>query len=156
MTQRLDFMHVAPNASKALGAVYGYVSQAGLGKALVDLAYLRASQINGCAYCIDSHTVNLLKAGADPAKIALLPVWRETPGAFTDQERAALAWTEALTRVSHSHVSDDDYEAATSVFSEKELADLTVAIGLINVYNRLGVAFRKTPESLARLEAARG
>lgn len=145
MTQRLNYEKASPGGVKALGSVYGYILQSGLDEVLVDLVYLRASQINGCAYCIDMHTRDLIKKGVKIDKIVLVPVWREAEALFSDQEKAALAWAESVTQVAQSGVPDEAFQAAIAVFSEKELADLTIAIGLINAYNRLAISFRNTP-----------
>ena len=101
-------------------------------------------QINGCAYCVDIHANDLRKAGETVRRLDALPVWRDTPF-FTERERAALAWTEAITRVSETHAADGDYEILKSQFSEREMVDLTVAIAAINCWNRISVGFRKTP-----------
>lgn len=146
MTPRLNYEAAAPGGVKALGGVYGYVRQSGLDPVLVDLVYMRVSQINGCAYCIALHHGDLIKHGIPAARIAMLPVWHEVPDLFDPRERAALAWAETVTRVSDTHVPDDAFAAAASVFSEKELADLTIAIGLMNAYNRMAIAFRRTPD----------
>jgi AhpD family alkylhydroperoxidase len=149
MTQRLDNQALAPEGMRALGGVYQYVgSKTGLPHDLVNLVYLRVSQINGCAYCIASHSGDLLKAGVPQNKLLLLSVWREAPAIYSERERAALAWAESVTLVARTHVPDADYEAAASHFTPKELVDLTLAVGLINVYNRLGVGFRRSPEGL--------
>jgi AhpD family alkylhydroperoxidase len=153
MSQRMQYQTHAAEGLKRLDSLYGYVAKSELPKALVDLAFLRASQINGCAYCIDFHTRDLVNEGVPMEKLALLQVWEETSGLFTEQERAALAWTEAVTLVASTHVPDDAYKSASKAFSEKELADLTLAIGVINVYNRLAISFRRTPESLLRKAA---
>jgi AhpD family alkylhydroperoxidase len=151
MTQRIDYNAVAPNAMKALGGVYGYVMQSGLPGALVDLVYLRVSLINGCAFCIDMHSRDLLKGGMAVEKLVLVPAWREAGALFSEREKAALAWAETVTRVAETNVPDAEFEAASAVFSEKELADLTIAIGLMNVYNRMAISFRATPEAAKRL-----
>ena len=148
MTQRLAYETLIPDGARSLGGVYVYLSRSGLQKALLDLVYLRASLINGCAYCIDSHSSDLRKDGMTAEKIALVPVWREADGLFDDREKAALAWTEVVTEIADTRAPQADYQAARAVFSEKELADLTLGIGLINVYNRLAISFRKTPPSL--------
>jgi AhpD family alkylhydroperoxidase len=148
MTQRLAYETVMPDGVRSLGGVYVYLSRSGLSKPLLDLVYLRASLINGCAYCIDSHSSDLRKDGMAQDKITLVPVWREAEGLFDERERAALAWTEVVTDIAATHAPDADYDAARKQFSEKEIADLTLAIGLINVYNRIAISFRKTPQSL--------
>jgi AhpD family alkylhydroperoxidase len=145
MTERLDYMKIAPAGVKALGGVYGYILQSGLSAQLVNLVYLRVSEINGCAYCIDMHTRDLIKGGLAIEKLVLVPVWREVGGLFDARERAALAWAETVTRVADTAIPDAEFEAASAVFSEKELADLTIAIGLMNTYNRLAIGFRRPP-----------
>jgi AhpD family alkylhydroperoxidase len=144
---RLDYTKASPGGVKALGGVYGYVVQSGLEEVLVDLVYLRVSQINGCAYCLDMHTRDLVKLGVKPEKLALVQAWHEAGPLFSDREKAALAWAESVTRVAETHVPDADFERAARVFSEKELADLTMAIGLMNAYNRLAISFRREPDS---------
>jgi AhpD family alkylhydroperoxidase len=151
MSQRIDYTKVSPAGTKALGAVYGYVVQSGLDTRLVDLVFLRISQINGCAYCLDMHTRALIKEGVSVQKLALLQAWREAGKVFDMRERAALAWAESVTQVAQTGVPDDDFKAASEVFGEKELVDLTIAIGLMNAYNRLAISFRNPPE--AALEA---
>ncbi len=145
MTERVDYQRVAPAGMKAFGGVHAYVDQCGLPQQLIDLVYLRVSLINGCAYCIDTHTRDLLKGGMPGEKIALVPVWFEADDLFSERERAALAWAETVTRVAETHIPDDAYAAATSIFSDKELVDLTIAIGLMNAYNRMAIGFRTTP-----------
>lgn len=150
---RLPYDTLAKDGMKALGGVYGYVMHCGLEKPLVDLAYLRASQINGCAYCVDMHTHDAIAEGASVEKLMLVSVWREAGSYFTSRERAALEWAEVVTWIAGGHVPDDAFLAAQAEFSDKELADLTLAIGLINIYNRMAITFRRTPETLAKLEA---
>jgi AhpD family alkylhydroperoxidase len=150
MTQRMDYNAATPAGMKALGGVYGHILQSGLPKSLVDLVYLRVSQINGCAYCIDMHSRDLLKEGVTVDKLVLVPAWREAAGLFDARERAALAWAETVTRVAETGVPDADYAAAASVFGERELADLTIAIGLMNAYNRMAISFRAVPAAAAR------
>ena len=145
MTQRLNYTTIAPSGVKALGGVYGYILQCGLPTSLVNLVYLRTSQINGCAYCIDMHSRDLIKGGLAIEKLVLVQAWREAGGLFDPRERAALAWAETVTRVADTTVPDAEYEAASAVFSEKELTDLTIAIGLMNIYNRLAIGFRIPP-----------
>jgi AhpD family alkylhydroperoxidase len=145
MTQRMDYNVATPAGVKALNGVYGHIMQSGLPKALVDLVFFRVSQINGCAYCIDMHSRDLLKAGLSVEKLVLVPAWREGGALFDDTERAALAWAETVTRVAETGVPDAAYEAAAAVFDHKQLADLTIAIGLINAYNRMAISFRATP-----------
>ncbi|GAA4356451.1 carboxymuconolactone decarboxylase family protein [Variovorax defluvii] len=150
MTMRLDYNQLAPAGAKALGTLYGYVSQSGLSPALVDLVYLRVSQINNCAFCLDMHTRDLLKKDLSIEKLALLQAWREAGDLFDPRERAALAWAESVTRVADTGVPDEDYEAARAVFAEKELVDLTLAIGLMNTYNRMAISFRNTPQAVLK------
>ena len=151
MTQRAPYETAVAGGMKALGDVYLYVAHCGLEKSLVDLVYLRASQINGCAYCVDAHTHELMKEGVSIEKLVLLPNWREAAPYFSEREQAALAWAEVVTRVATTHVPDRDYDAAAAVFGEEELANLTIAIGLINAYNRMAISFRKIPESVRTL-----
>ena len=148
MTQRLDYDRIAPNGVKALGGVYGYIMQSGLPADLVNLVYLRISQINNCAFCLDMHTRDLLKQGVKIEKLALLQAWEEAGDLFSAREQAALAWAETVTRVAESGVPELDFQAARAVLPEKELADLTRAIGLMNTYNRLAISFRKTPQAV--------
>lgn len=144
---RLDYTKASPGGVKAFGSVYGYIMQSGLDDVLVDLVYLRVSQINGCAYCLDMHTRELVKKGVKVEKLALVQAWHEAGALFSDREKAALAWAESVTRVADTHVPDDVFQAAAAVFSEKELADLTMAISLMNAFNRLAISFRREPEA---------
>ena len=150
---RMNYIAASPDGTKALAAVRTYIKQSGLPVAFVELVYLRISLINGCAYCIDTHTRDLLKAGVPQEKITLLPVWREGGALFDERERAALAWAETVTRVAETNIPNEDYKAAAAVFNEKELADLTIAIGLMNAYNRLAIGFRTTPPSAKHAKA---
>jgi AhpD family alkylhydroperoxidase len=155
MTQRLNPGAVALDAMKALAGVRAHIAQSGLPAALVDLVYLRVSQINGCAYCIDSHSRDLLKHGMTIDKLMLVPAWREADALFDARERAALIWAESLTRIGQTQdVPDADFEAARAVFDESEIAELTVAVGLMNAYNRVGVGLRLTPAAVAKAAAA--
>ncbi|WP_104668157.1 carboxymuconolactone decarboxylase family protein [Ensifer adhaerens] len=147
MSKRLDYNQIAPAGAKALGGVYGYVLQSGLPPVLVELVYLRISQINNCAYCLDMHTRDLLKKGQQIEKIALVQAWREAGHLFDERERAALAWAETVTRVAETGVPDEAYEAARAEFNERELTDLTIAISLMNAYNRMAISFRNTPQA---------
>ncbi|MFK4522341.1 AhpD family alkylhydroperoxidase [Bradyrhizobium japonicum] len=147
MTRRLDYDRIAPAGVKALGGVYGYIMQSNLPAALINLVYLRVSQINNCAYCLDMHMRDLLKSGVKIEKLALLQAWEEAGNLFDARERAALAWAETVTRVADTGVPDQAYEAARAVFEERELVDLTIAIGLMNTYNRMAISFRKTPQA---------
>lgn len=148
MSKRLDYNQIAPAGAKALGGVYGYVMQSGLAPVLVDLVYLRVSQINNCAYCLDMHTRDLLKKGVKVEKLALVQAWREGGPLFDARERAALAWAESVTLVAQTGVPDAAYEEARAVFEERELVDLTIAIGLMNTYNRMAISFRSTPQAV--------
>jgi AhpD family alkylhydroperoxidase len=150
MNKRIDYAKVSPEGFKAFGGVYVYLQKSGLSKQLVDLVYLRVSQINGCAYCIDMHSRDLLKSGIAVDKLVLVPVWRDAGEVFDARERSALAWTETVTRVAETGVPDADYEAAASEFSDKELADLTYAIGLMNAFNRFGISFRSIPAAAVK------
>src|SRR3954452_8365693 len=123
MSKRLDYQQIAPAGVKALGGVYGYVMQSGLPAVLVDLVYLRVSQINNCAYCLDMHTRDLLKKGQSVARLALVQAWREAGSLFDERDRAALAWAESVTRVADPGVPDADFKAARAVFDERELVD---------------------------------
>lgn len=154
MSNRLDYNQVAPSGMKALGGVYGYVMQSGLDAALVELVYLRISQINNCAFCLDMHTRDLIGKGVNFEKIALVQAWEEAGGLFSEQERAAIAWAETVTRVAETNVPDKAYEAARAVFEEKELVALTIAIGLMNSYNRLAISFRAPPQAALPSKAA--
>ena len=146
MEQRLDFYKASPDAMKALIALEVALGKRGLDATLVNLVKLRASQINGCAYCVDTHTSDARKAGETERRLYAVSVWRETPF-FTPRERAALAWTESLTCLPQTHAADSDYELLQAQFNEVERVDLTLVIGAINIWNRLGVGFRKTPAS---------
>jgi AhpD family alkylhydroperoxidase len=149
MSKRLDYNQIAPAGVKALSGVYGYLMQSKLPAALVELVYLRISQINNCAYCLDMHTRDLLKKGVKVEKLALLQAWREAGDLFDARERGALAWAETVTRVAETNVPDAAYQAARTVFEERELVDLTIAISLMNAYNRMAISFRATPAAAA-------
>jgi len=144
MKPRIDYRKTAPDGISALAGLESYVRQSGLEPALLELVKLRASQINGCAYCIDMHTKDARAEGESEQRLYAVVVWHETPF-FTERERAALAWTEAVTEVSRGHVPDEVYEGAHQHFSEKELVDLTLAIVAINGWNRLAISFRSVP-----------
>lgn len=150
MSQRMDFIAASPAGAKALGAVHAYVYQSGLPARLINLACLRVSQINGCPYCIDMHSQDLLKNGLSVEYLVLVAAWREAGSAFDEQEQAALAWAETVTRLGDRGVSDETFEAAAAVFNEKQLTDLTIAIGVMNAYNRMAISFRTTPLSVAK------
>jgi len=144
MEERIHYMKVSPGAYHALVGLEKYLQECGLEEGLLHLIKLRASQINGCAYCLDMHWKDLRAMGESEQRMYSLDAWEGSPF-YTDRERAALAWTEAVTRVSETHVPDEVYEEAKKQFSEKELADLTVAVATINMWNRLLIAGRITP-----------
>jgi AhpD family alkylhydroperoxidase len=146
MKARLDPRHAAPEAMKAMSALHAYVGKCGLDHVLLELVKLRASQINGCAWCMDMHTKELRAAGESEQRLYLVSAWRECPF-YSDRERAALAWTEALTLITEGCVPDAVYEVARAQFSEEELVKLTLAIVAINGANRINVAFRAVPGS---------
>lgn len=150
MSNRIDYTKVSPEGYKAFGGVYVTVQRGSLPKDLINLVYLRVSEINGCAFCIDMHSRDLLKFGLAVDKLVLVPVWQDAGNVFTPRERAALAWAETVTNVAETGVPDADYRAAAAEFDEKELADLTYAIGLMNAFNRFGIAFRSTPAAVAK------
>ena len=155
MTQRLDYPTIAPAGMKALADVHSYIAHSGLRFGVINLVYLRVSQINGCAYCIDMHTRDLAKSGVSHEKLALLPVWREAEDLFSEQERAALAWCETVTNAPQTAIPDHEYESVKSYFSDKQLVDLTIAIGLMNAFNRIAISFRATPAAVkAKVEAS--
>src|ERR1700761_7608392 len=153
MAERIDYAQVAPRGVKALGGVHLYVSQSGLSPQLLTSVYLRVSLINGCAYCIDMHSRELRELGVSVEKIALVPVWEEAGDLFDSRERAALAWAESVTRVSTTGVPDSAYSAAAAHFDDKELVDLTIAIGSMNTYNRLAIGFRNPPAAVVAKHA---
>lgn len=144
MHQRIKYKEIAPEGLKAMWGLENYVHHSGLEHPLLELVKTRASQINGCAFCLDMHTKDARAAGETEQRLYTLSAWQETPF-FTDRERAALAWTEAVTRVADTNVPDDAYELARKHFSEKELVDLTLAIVAINGWNRLAISFRAEP-----------
>ncbi|WP_250503016.1 MULTISPECIES: carboxymuconolactone decarboxylase family protein [unclassified Caballeronia] len=144
MEPRLDFYKANPAAIKALVGVEERIAKSALEKSLTELVRLRASQINGCAFCVDMHTTDARKGGETDRRLATVVVWRETPF-FTDRERAALQWTEALTLVSQDHVPDAVWEAVKPHFSDDEIVDLTLLVSAINSWNRFAIAFRKLP-----------
>jgi AhpD family alkylhydroperoxidase len=144
MESRLNYIKVSPDAYKAMSTLELYVKQSGLEKPLLELIKTRASQINGCAYCLDMHTKDARAAGESEQRLYALSAWREAPF-FTDRERAALEWTETITLIADTHAPDDVYESVLKHFTEKELVDLTMAIVTINAWNRLAIAFRAVP-----------
>jgi AhpD family alkylhydroperoxidase len=146
MKARLDFRKASPQGDKAMTGLHMFVRNCGLDHSLLELVKLRASQLNGCAHCIDMHTKELRADGESEQKLYLLSAWRESPF-YTDRERAALAWTEAVTLIAESRVPDDVYDEARKQFSEEELVNLTMALVAINGANRLNIAFRTVPGS---------
>jgi AhpD family alkylhydroperoxidase len=144
MTPRIDYRKFAPDALQAMGALESYLRSCGLDHKLIHLLKTRASQINGCAYCIDMHTIDARVLGETEQRLYALDAWRETPF-FTDRERAALAWIEAVTRVSETHVPDEVFDELKAHYSEKEIVDLTYLAGVINMWNRLAVSMRAVP-----------
>ena len=148
--QRVNWFVVSPEGAKAVSGLHHFVTTGtGLPSLLVHLVFLRVSQINGCAHCIDIHTRDLLKEGMSVDKVVLVPVWHEAAYLFTDQERAALAWAEEVTRVSETHASDEAYADALAAFGEKDLVDLTITIATMNAVNRMGISFRLKPKAKA-------
>ncbi len=146
MQARINYLTAAPGAYKAMAALEKYLGECGVEESLLHLIKLRTSQINGCAYCLDMHWKDLRAIGETEQRLYSLDAWRECPY-YTDRERAALAWTEAVTLITNGHVPDQVYEEVHPLFSEKELADLTLAITTINAWNRLSIAARIVPGS---------
>jgi AhpD family alkylhydroperoxidase len=144
MEPRLNVYDLAPEGVKALLALETFVRNSGLEKPLIELVKLRASQINGCAYCIDMHTHDARAAGETEQRLYCLSAWRECPF-YTDRERAALEWTEAVTLITDGHVPDDVYERVRAHFSETELVNLNFAVIAINAWNRIAIPFRGVP-----------
>lgn len=144
MRPRWEYIEAAPGAYKAMSGLEHYLHQCGLEESLLHLIELRASQINGCAYCLDMHWKDLRAIGENEQRLYSLDAWRECPY-YTDRERAALAWTEAVTLVTRGHVSDAAYEEVRPHFTGTELANLTLAITAINAWNRLAIAARSVP-----------
>ena len=151
MESRINYGNAVPGVRDALLRVSEYVHNSGLEEPLLGLVFLRASQINGCAFCIDMHWKDMRALGQSEEKLYMLNAWRESPG-YTERERAALAWTEAVTLVAVDHVPDEVYQAARREFSDQELVNLTLAIAVINSWNRMNVAFR-TPAGNYRAPA---
>ena len=147
---RLNAYKAAPAAMQVVQQAEAYIQQCGLERSLIELVKMRASQINGCAYCLDVHSKDARRQGESEQRLYLLDAWHES-SLYTPRERAALAWTDALTRVAETHAPDTDYEEARRHFEDKELVDLTTLIGLINLWNRLAIGFRYQPsEAQAR------
>ena len=144
MEARIDYLRSGRGAYEAMLGLEKYLHECGLEEKLIDLIKLRASQVNGCAYCIDMHWKDLRAIGEGEQRLYGLDAWEESPY-YSDRERAALAWTEAVTDVRNGHVRDEVFEEARKHFSEKELADLTLAVAAINAWNRLAIAARSVP-----------
>jgi AhpD family alkylhydroperoxidase len=144
MQPRLNFYKAGPDAMKAMHGLEAQISKSSLEKPLAELVRLRASQINGCAYCIDLHVGDARKAGENERRLATVSAWRETPF-FSDRERAALEWTETVTEVAQTHVPDAVWERVKPHFTPEEIVDLTLLIGTINTWNRFAIGFRKLP-----------
>ena len=143
---RTVWSKTSPAGATALGALHHFVTQGTeLPSRLIHLVFLRVSQINGCAHCIDIHSRDLLAEGMSVDTLMLVPVWHEARSHFSEQERAALSWSEEVTRVSETHASDQAYAAALAVFGEKDLVDLTLTIAAMNAMNRMGISFRMPP-----------
>ena len=143
-TARVNYAEVAPHAFKAMLGLEKALGESQLEKSLHELVKIRASQLNGCAYCIDMHTVDAIKLGETPRRIFALSAWHETPF-FSERERAALLWTETLTLLAERGAPDDVYSQVAEHFSDREMADLTFAIATINAWNRFGVGFAMQP-----------
>ena len=141
---RQPFSELSPEVYKGLVQASIALEKSELGNALVELVYLRVSQINGCAFCIDRHVAEARRGGEDERRLSTLQVWRDTPF-FSERERSALAWAEALTRISDAHVPDALWERVDQVFAPSQLIDLTLAINAANSWNRFAIAFRKLP-----------
>ena len=141
MTQRMDYNAATPAGVKALGGVHSYIAQSGLPKRLVDIVYLRVSQMNGCAYCVDTHSADAASAGESAQRINAVAVWNESPF-FTERERAALRFTEVVTRVAETHVPAGEYDAVAAHWSPDEVGALLALIVTINAWNGLAVASR--------------
>ena len=139
--ERLRYPEASPEAVAAVRGVEAYIRASGLETSLIELVKMRASQINGCAFCLDMHSRAARRAGESEQRLYLLDAWEEC-ALYTPRERAALAWTEAVTRIAETKAPDAAYEAARAQFTDKELVDLTTLIGLINLWNRLAIAFR--------------
>jgi len=153
MKPRMNFYQAAPETIKALTAVETQIQSSGLEQSLIELVRTRASQINGCAFCINMHTQDARKHGETEQRLYLLNAWREAP-VYTDRERAALAWTEAVTLISETHAPDDAYEELRKHFAEAEAVNLTIVVGTINAWNRLAISFRAVPPAKAKAATA--
>ena len=151
MKPRMNFYQAAPDTIKALSALETQIQSTGLEKSLIELVKIRASQINGCAYCINMHTSDARKHGETEQRLYLLNAWHEAP-VYSERERAALAWTEAVTLIADTHAPDDLYQDVRKHFSEAETVNLTMLIATINAWNRLAISFRAVP--LVKVSAA--
>ena len=145
MSQRIDYLKVEPKAVQAMYGLENYLRQSGLEKPLLELVKMRASQINGCAYCLDIHSKDARAAGETEQRLYLLNAWREAENFYTERERAALEWTESLTLISQNHVPDDVYNRVREHFTEEEIVRLTIAVIAINGWNRIAISFRPEP-----------
>jgi AhpD family alkylhydroperoxidase len=154
MKPRFNYASVAPGVYDAMDALDQYLSSCGLEESLLHLVRLRASQINGCAYCLDMHWKDLRALGEAEQRLYSLDAWRECPS-YTERERAALAWAEAATLIAGDHVPEAVYQAVRPHFKEKELADLTLAVATINAWNRLSIASRLVPGNYQPAQATR-
>ncbi|GCE24255.1 carboxymuconolactone decarboxylase family protein [Dictyobacter kobayashii] len=144
MSTRMNYGKAAPGAMRAMSSLEKYIADCGLEPALKELVRLRASQINGCAYCVDMHSLDARAGGETEQRLYALPVWQETPF-FSERERAALLWTEKLTLISVDHVPDEVYAQVSPHFSETELTNLTLLVATINAWNRFAISFRSEP-----------
>src|SRR5215831_17406334 len=154
MQERFDMLKLSGGAVKAMLALEQYLHSSGLDEGLIHMLKLRASQINGCAYCLDMHWKDAKAVGETEQRLYGLGAWQESPY-YTDRERAALAWTEAVTNIQEGHVSDSIYEEVRKFFSEKEVADLTLAATAINSWNRLNIALRTVPGAYQPVQPAK-
>lgn len=145
MEKRININTVAPQAYKAIFALEGYLAKAEISKKLKELIKIRASQINGCAFCINMHTKDALKNGETDQRIFLLNAWREALGFFTEEEQIVLAMTEEITLINKEGLTDDTYDKASAVFSENQIAEIITAIATINVWNRIAISTRMQP-----------
>lgn len=143
MKQRINAFEKGGNAMKAMYGLGIYLAKSPIDQSLLNLIYFRVSQINGCAYCLDMHSKDLRVKGETEQRLYMMDAWRESP-LYTEQERAALSWAEAVTKLTEGHVPDEVYSAVRKEFSEEELIDLTIAVTTINSYNRINIAFRTT------------
>lgn len=146
MSSRLNYIEVGAGAYRAMAQLEHYVRSCGLERSLLELIKIRASQINGCAYCIDMHTKDARTAGESEQRLYLLSAWREAPF-YSERERAALEWTEALTLIADNHVPDDVYERVSAHFTDEEMVNLSMAVVTINAWNRLAISFKSEPGS---------